>query len=397
MDTPTIHEHDLAGFKYLKTIFPLLQRLHRHGCERDQGQKRLLHYDQYAALVLLYFFNPIVTSLRGLQHTTELGKVQRALGGSRTSLGALSEAATVFDAALLTGIIDELGAQLQPLQSDPHLHDITRTITLVDGTLLPALPKIVQAVWIDEHPKAFKLHFHFELLKGVPVRADLTDGTDDERDVLAGVLEAGRLYVLDRGYAKFTLLHTIMLAQSSFVCRVRNNSVFAVTDVHALDAEAQHMGSVRDQVGRLGCKSKQDELPARIRLVQVDVDPRTQPHARGLEPYTMLIATDLLEVSATVIALLYRYRWQVELFFRFFKHVLNCRHLLSHHTNGITIQVYVAIIACLLITLWTGRKATRRTYEILCHAFAGWATEAEVEAHLAKLQRLDGGVQERGP
>jgi hypothetical protein len=397
MDTPTIHEHDLAGFKYLKTIFPLLQRLHRHGCERDQGQKRLLHYDQYASLVLLYFFKPIVTSLRGLQHTTELGKVQRALGGSRTSLGALSEAATVFDAALLTGIIDELGAQLQPLQSDPHLHDITRTITLVDGTLLPALPKIVQAVWIDEYHKAFKLHFPFELLKGVPVRADLTDGNYDERDVLAGVLEAGRLYVLDRGYAKFTLLHKIMLAQSSFVCRVRNNSVFAVTDVHALDAEAQHMGIVRDQVGRLGCKSKQDELPALIRLVQVDVDPRTQPHARGLEPYTLLIATDLLEVSATVIALLYRYRWQVELFFRFFKHVLNCRHLLSHHTNGITIQVYVAIIACLLITLWTGRKATRRTYEILCHAFAGWATEAEVEAHIAKLQRLDGGVQERGP
>jgi hypothetical protein len=397
MDTPTIHEHDLEGFKYLKTILPLLQRLHRHGCERDQGQKRLLHYDQYVALVLLYFFNPIVTSLRGLQHTTELGKVQRALGSSRASLGALSEAGTVFDPALLTEIIDELSTQLQPLQSDPHLHDITRTITLVDGPLLPALPKIVQAVWIDEHHKAFKLHFHFELLKGVPVRADLTDGNYDERDILADVLEAERLYVLDRGYAKFTLLHKIIMAQSSFVCRVRNTSVFAVTEAHALDAEAQHMGIVRDQVGRLGCKSKQDELPALIRLVQVDVDPHIQPHARGTEPYTLLIATDLLEVSATVIALLYRYRWQVELFFRFLKHVLNCRHLLSHHTNGITIQVYGAIIACLLITLWTGRKATRRTYEMLCHAFTGWATEAELEAHITKLHRLDQGGQERGP
>lgn len=73
-----MHEHDLEGFKYLKTVLPLLQRLHQHACDRDQGQKRLLHYDQYAALVLLYFFNPIVTSLRGLQHTTELGKVQHA-------------------------------------------------------------------------------------------------------------------------------------------------------------------------------------------------------------------------------------------------------------------------------------------------------------------------------
>jgi len=134
------------------------------------------------------------------------------------------------------------------------------------------------------------------------------------------LLEAERLYVLDRGYAKFTLLQKILEAHSSFVCRVRNNSVLTVTEARALDAEAQHMGIVRDQVGRLGCKSKQDELPALIRLVQVDVDPRTQPHARGLEPYTLLIATDLLDVAATVIALLYRYRWHVELFFRFFKH-----------------------------------------------------------------------------
>jgi IS4 transposase len=157
------------------------------------------------------------------------------------------------------------------------------------------------------------------------------------------------------------------------------------------------MGIVRAQVGRLDCQGKQDERPACIRLVQGDVAPRTQPHARGPAPSTLLLATDLLEVSATVIALLYRYRWPVELFFRFFTPVLNCRHLLSYHPNGSTIQVYVAIIACLLLTLWTGRKATRRTYEMLCHAFAGWATEAALAAHIAKLQRLDRGVQKRGP
>ena len=346
--------------------------------------------------MLLYFFNPIVTSLRGLRQTTELRKVQGVLGLSRTSLGALSEAATVFDAALLTEIIGELGAQLRPLQTDTRLEELTQTVTLVDGTLLRALPKIVHAVWIDDQHKAFKLHFHFELLKGVPVRADLTDGQHDERDVLAQVLEAGRLYVLDRGYAKFTLLHKIMLAQSSFVCRVRNNSVFEVTEARVIDAEARHAGIVRDHIGQLGCAVKQHELPERVRLVQVDVDPRREPNMRGTESYTLLLATDLLTVPATVIALLYRYRWQVELFFRFFKHVLNCRHLLSHYPNGINIQVYMAIIACLLIALWTGRKATRRTYEMLCHYFAGWATEAELEAHIAKLKHSAVGVRDPG-
>ena len=200
-------------------------------------------------------------------------------------------------------------------------------MTWVDGTLLPALPQIVQAVWSDEQHKAFTLHLHFAWLKGVPGRADLPDGHDDARDVLADVLTAGRLYVLDRGSAKFPLRHQIMLAQSACVCRVRHNRVFAVTAVRTLDVAAHRMGIVRDQGGRLGGKWKQDELPECLRLVQVDGDPRTQPPARGTEPSTLLIATDLREVSAPVIALLSRYRWQVALFFRFFQHVLNCRHL----------------------------------------------------------------------
>ena len=397
MDTFTLNTDNLNGFKYLKTILPLLSRLHEHGCVRDRGQYRQLHYDQYAAIILLYFFNPIITSLRGLQDATTLSKVQGMLGIKKTSLGSLSEAATVFDPALLTEIIGELGDQLRPIHTDTRLNDIDRTITLVDGTLLPALPKIVETLWIDDEHRAFKLHLHFELLKSVPVRGDLTAGQGDERDVLAQVLEAERLYVLDRGYAKFALLYKILQAQSSFVCRVKNNSVFEVLEERPLDAQAIQAGIVRDHVGRLGCATKQHELPQCVRLVQVEVDPRLDPDLRGTEPYTLLVATDLLEVEVTVITLLYRYRWTVELFFRFFKHVLNCRHLLSHSPNGVTIQVYVAILACLLIALWTGRKATRRTYERLCHYFMGLATAQEVEAHLAALEQRDKQNRGRSP
>jgi hypothetical protein len=125
--------------------------------------------------VLLSFFHPIVTRLRGLPHPTELGKVQRALGGSRPSLGALAEAATVCDAARLTGLIDALGAPRPPRQSDPHWHDSTRTIPLVDGPRWPARPQLVQAVGLAEHPKACKLHCPCEWLTGVPVRAHPLD------------------------------------------------------------------------------------------------------------------------------------------------------------------------------------------------------------------------------
>jgi hypothetical protein len=105
---PKIREEDLHGFKHFKLLVPVLERLHEDACARDRAGNRRLHFDQYTALILLYFFNPIVTSLRGIQQTSELKKVQRILGCSRAALGSLSEAARVIDADLLRGIIGEL-------------------------------------------------------------------------------------------------------------------------------------------------------------------------------------------------------------------------------------------------------------------------------------------------
>ena len=95
----------------------------------------------------------------------------------------------------------------------------------------------------------------------------------------------------------------------------------------------------------------------------------------------------MMETPAEVVGLIFRKRWTVELFFRFFKHLLGCRHLLSHRTNGIEIQVYMAIIVCMLIALWTGGKPTRRTLEMIRFYFTGWASLEELEAHIASLKK----------
>ena len=99
------------------------------------------------------------------------------------------------------------------------------------------------------------------------------------------------------------------------------------------------------------------------------------------------IATNLLDVPADVIALIFAYRWAIEIFFRFFKHMPGCRHLLIHKQNGIGIQTYSAIIACMLIALWTGRKPTKRTFEMICFYFGGLASEEELMAHIDKLKK----------
>ena len=96
-----ITEDRLKNFKYFGKILPLLDRLHDAGTARDKAGNRILHYDQYVALQLLFFFNPVITSLRGLVQASRLRKVQRELGVSPSSLGSLSEAGSVFDADLL--------------------------------------------------------------------------------------------------------------------------------------------------------------------------------------------------------------------------------------------------------------------------------------------------------
>jgi hypothetical protein len=201
-----IDERSLQGFRCVKPVLKLLAHLHDTATERDRAGNRHWHMDQHIALLLLFMFNPICDSLRALQRASQLKKVQRLLGVPRASLGSLSEANRVFDAELLRGLIGELAGQLKPLPHDPRFDDLGAVLTLVDGTLLSALPKMAWALWTDEKHRALKAHIHYELLTGVPVTGTLTNGHYNEKQVLRSSLEAGRLYVLDRGYAGYQLL-----------------------------------------------------------------------------------------------------------------------------------------------------------------------------------------------
>ena len=395
-----IQEKDIAGLKYFDKLLPLLERLHEVGCERDKAGNRTLHFDQYCSLLLLFFFNPVVQSLRGIQQASELGKVQRKLGCQRASLGSLSEAKQVFDPEKLKEIIAELGEQLRPLARDPRLKDVQHVVTLVDGTLIKGLPVLLRAATEDSRAAKTRgkcrWHTQFDLERWVPVKIDVTEGVGkgeaDERAVLAKALEKGRCYVKDRGYAKFKLFNEIVAAESSYVCRLRDNSVYQVVEERVLCDEDSRAGIVQDAVVQFGETSKTEAPDHPLRLVAVKTTPHPKRGKTGSgtagtgSSGLLLIATNRLDLPAWVIALLYQYRWTIEIFFRFLKHMLGCRHLLSHDPVGIEIQAYCAIIACMLISLWTGRKPTRRTYEMICHYFVGWATEDELLAHLAKLK-----------
>ncbi len=140
-----IKEKDIVGLKYFGQLGELLQQLHDVGCERDRADNRTLHMDQYCVLILLYMFNPVVTSLRGLQQASELKKVQKKRGCARASLGSLTESVAVFDSERLKPIIELLGEKLVPIAADKRLKDVKQTLTLVDGGIVEALPRIAMA------------------------------------------------------------------------------------------------------------------------------------------------------------------------------------------------------------------------------------------------------------
>jgi hypothetical protein len=378
---PKIKESDLQGFKYFKALGPILERLHEVGVEGDRARNRKLYFDQYAGLVLLYFYNPIVTSLRGIQQTSELKKVKRILGCSRASLGSLSEAVHVFDSEPLKEILAELSARVPPSSSGIHPKAL-EGLTAVDGTLLPALPKMAWALWVNEKSRAAKMHLVFEVARWAPVKASVTEGNASEKKELRGMLEPRRLYVLDRGYAEYALFQEIIDTGSSFIGRIRANAVWHSLQEREVTAEAKAAGVLRDLVVRLGGTDSAAALRQPLRVVEVDSGKRD---AEG-NAETLLLATDKLDLPADLVALGYRYRWSVELFFRWYKCILGCRHLLSESQEGVEIQAYLALMASLLISLWTGRKPTKRTYEMICLYFAGWADEDELLAHIAQLQ-----------
>ncbi|MFQ5715393.1 MAG: transposase, partial [Candidatus Scalinduaceae bacterium] len=200
---------------------------------------------------------------------------------------------------------------------------------------------------------------------------------------------------------KYQFLEKIIRKSSSFVVRLRDNASYETIKEHTLTQADREAGVEFDRTIWLGSKQKGKELSKPIRIIQLHyydervlsayykrksrVSSKKTFRTRSAGQ-TILIATDRMDLPAEIIGLIYRYRWQIELFFRWFKCILGCRHLLAQSQNGITIQVYCALIASLLIRLWAGRKPTKRTFEMICLYFQGWATLDELIAHIEKLK-----------
>jgi hypothetical protein len=388
--------------KLLARVLPLLDRLHEVGTERDSAGNRQLHYDQYVKLVLVCLSTPLIDSVATLQRAAETPQVAGKLGIPRFSRPSFSEAPAVFDPSMLQEVIRELVGELRPLPQDPRLSDLHHLLTLVDGTLLAALPKLAETYYRQKrvgkssrgqaHPRplhAWKLHTQLDLRTEVPRFVRLTPGIgrgcDDERRVLETSLEPGRIYVLDRFYFDKKLLQQIVAAGADYVVRLQDRAVYQVIEERPLTAAQKNAGVLHERIVRI----EGLDHPTRLIIVKADVHMKQVKRKPGVyvpSSGQLLILTSDLEIEAELISLIYRYRWTIEVFFKFFKGLLGCRHLLSQRRAGVEIQIYCAVIICVLLNLTTGLRPSKAVLEALMWHLLGLASIEDVQRRVEKTR-----------
>ena len=374
-----ISEKELSRWRLIEEFERRLERA--AGVRKEprtfSDPRRKLGQKDYLSLLLFGLFNPVVDSMRGLCAASQLQRVGEEICSARVSLGSFSEAQAVVDPALLQRVFAELAAEQQCANfpnRDKRLEPYRAQLLVIDGTLWRALPRMAWALWRYQHGKesALRLHLKFNLWEEKPVGALVTSARCCERAVLRTQLGAGEFYVGDRYYGEdYALFSELEQAGCSYLLRLRQEARFEPMEEWPLSTADQEANVIFDGLVRLGTgKSRQDTL---VRLVRVQSE-------RG----ELLLVSNKAreELSAELLALIYRSRWRVELFFKWLKCILGCRHWLAESERGVALQVYCALIAALLLLRRSGRRPGKRAMEMIRFYLLGYATLDELSAAL---------------
>ena len=370
-----VKEEQLQNWKLLERfrqeVLPLLKARPATATEKDE--RRTLFAEDYFCAYLFAMLNPVVKSLRTLCHLSHCRKMRRVCSAP-LSAASFSAAQHQFAPAVLDQVVRQLARQAlgQERGGDARVRQALKALSAVDGTLLRAVPRMAWAT-SGGPAQAVRLHLHFSVFDQVPEAWTITAGDVCERKVFNQVVVRGAMVVADRYLGNsYALLEQWRERGVDFVFRLQDRACLEpVGPPRELSGADRQAGVVWDQGARLGVNGQGPVL----RVVRIE---------QGAEVF--LLVTTREDLSAELIGLIYRQRWQIELFFKWIKVILNCRHWLAESPAGASIQIYCVLIASLLLLLWTGQRPNRRMVESLQFYWSGWATEKELAMLLARAQ-----------
>ena len=189
-----------------------------------------------------------------------------------------------------------------------------------------------------------KAHTMLDLNVGIPVFVRITHAkTHDLWALDQFVPQAGAYYVVDKGYLDYARLYRLHSSGAFFVTRARADMDYLVRERRKVD----HATGIRsDHLIRLRGNKSKDRYPDTLRLVHF-VDPQTGKRLEFL--------TNNMLLDAKTVALLYRKRWKIELFFKWVKQHLHIKAFFGNSPNAVKSQVWIAVIAFVLITRFQHR------------------------------------------
>ena len=371
--TPALQESDLKSWKLLeqfrRLLEPALKRAAPTPTEADPRREVLA--EDYFCLLLFGLFNPALKSMRALCHASGRFEKMREVCSRPLAQASFSEAQHVFDPEILAGILRQLACKAKGRAEfgDERVRQAVQALTLVDGTVLRALNRMAWAP-AGGHGSAIKLHLHFAVFDQLPQDWTITPGRVCETKTWKRKVQPGTCYAADRLYSiDHRFLAEMQQRKIDFVLRLCGNVIRTpLTPPRALTPADAAAGVVSDRQERLGL----GENGPVVRVVEL--------HAAGK---IFVLITTREDLPAEIVGLIYRYRWQIELFFKWFKMILGCRHWLAESARGVAIQLYGALIATLLLMLLTKERPTKRQLEAIQLYFMGFATEDELLRALA--------------
>lgn len=298
--------------------------------DHQSHSQKLFFADFVKKLIFGYVYQ--VSSLRNLALELKTNTICRALKLEFTPFSTLKDGFSRFESRHFKQFFETVLEQTK-LSQVPFFDEIG-IFRVIDGSLFPTLR---QMSWTNyrKRKNAFKLHLSFDLNRMIPLEFWIGKGNSSEREFLESVIEAGITYIADRGYGSFALVAKMIGANAFFVLRGRDNLLCRVVEELATGAQLPTcLKNVTDQTVIF----LNDERQNKVRLITFEV----------AGSYFRLM-TNRLDLTTLEVIVIYAYRWQIELFFKFIKRTVNGIHLFNHSQNGVEIQFYVLLLVAVLM------------------------------------------------
>lgn len=244
----------------------------------------------------------------------------------------------------------------RPLYADESLAiDLDATVYAFDATTIDLCLSVYPWAPFRQHKAAVKLHTLLDLRGSIPTFIYISDGKMHEVNTLDHlVIEPGAYYLLDRGYLDFARLYVIHQSGAFFVTRAKSNTKFKRRYSKPVDRHATNV--ICDQIGVLTVHYSSKDYPDALRRVVVKDD----------EGKRITFLTNNFALEPTMIADLYRQRWQVELFFKWIKQHLRIKTFFGTSENAVKTQIWIAVCTYVLIAIAKKRlKLPNSLHEIL--------------------------------